>query len=719
MKPTIKDTILKEQDVALAISMLSNVINTDVDKLASERLQQICTDYELMCDSMRRGIRDPKGGEVYNRLLCRLYQLYTDVRMTSVIRHRRSFQQIKSAAGLIDESEMQANLEGFVQEIAMASLLNDTANMTSLKKIYALHQRYMNDLFCYVLSSNAWSDSKVEQWQRLLLSPTVDVNDCLLIVSAITISLLTTFDAGKWLVLTALYEQSQDESIRQRALIGLCLAMPHGEQSLFTNIKEAIDRLQASEKARRDMLELQMQIVLNLRAEADNAEMQRDIMPTIMRNSNLKMSGTSIIDTDNDSSLSDILGNDAYDERMVELEQSMNKMMEMQRAGSDIYFGGFAHMKRFSFFYQLSNWFVPFYSMHPDVSNALRSEEQRKILNIVSNTPFCDSDKYSFVFALSSIADKLPDNVKEMLAGQGNTIIVDALKADVNTPIYIRRMYLQNLYRFFRLYSEASDFENPFQQENDTMSKAALFFANPILRETMKKEIADVAKFLFRNKRYADLPILLAYDDKSITTEVRVLLAIAYMRCGNAQMAKDTFSNILIQQPDNSKALKGYADVLFSMGKYAEAKKYYLTLLKKDLSNTEIQLRLAMAQVNGGEIDEGKKNLFRLNYEYPQNVNVKRALAWAHLMSANVDGALMIYKELINSDNKDKSDLLNMGYAKWILSQTDEAIQLLRQYKKMQSNCNMVSVFNKDKEMLLANHIKDYECKIMLSWLSD
>ena len=74
MKPTIKDTILKEQDVALAISMLSNVINTDVDKLASERLQQICTDYELMCDSMRRGIRDPKGGEVYNRLLCRLYQ---------------------------------------------------------------------------------------------------------------------------------------------------------------------------------------------------------------------------------------------------------------------------------------------------------------------------------------------------------------------------------------------------------------------------------------------------------------------------------------------------------------------------------------------------------------------------------------------------------------------------------------------------------------------
>ena len=42
------------------------------------------------------------------------------------------------------------------------------------------------------------------------------------------------------------------------------------------------------------------------------------------------------------------------------LAEKMKKMMAMRDSGSDIYFGGFSHMKRFSFFYQLSNWFAPF-----------------------------------------------------------------------------------------------------------------------------------------------------------------------------------------------------------------------------------------------------------------------------------------------------------------------------------------------------------------------
>ena len=50
------------------------------------------------------------------------------------------------------------------------------------------------------------------------------------------------------------------------------------------------------------------------------------------------------------------------------MEESFQKMAEMQKQGTDIYFGGFSQMKRFPFFNELSNWFVPFYSHHPAVA---------------------------------------------------------------------------------------------------------------------------------------------------------------------------------------------------------------------------------------------------------------------------------------------------------------------------------------------------------------
>ena len=50
---------------------------------------------------------------------------------------------------------------------------------------------------------------------------------------------------------------------------------------------------------------------------------------------------------------------------MEKLEASMKRMNDMQRQGSDVYFGGFSQMKRFPFFSVVANWFMPFYLHHP------------------------------------------------------------------------------------------------------------------------------------------------------------------------------------------------------------------------------------------------------------------------------------------------------------------------------------------------------------------
>ena len=99
-----------------------------------------------------------------------------------------------------DES-VGKSLENYVQETAMASLtLGDMPN-TSVARINAIHQRYMDELFSALLVSNQWNEDNKRFYSELLVSPTVDQDDVSLILSALTMALLNVFDVNKWLVL--------------------------------------------------------------------------------------------------------------------------------------------------------------------------------------------------------------------------------------------------------------------------------------------------------------------------------------------------------------------------------------------------------------------------------------------------------------------------------------------------------------------------------------
>ena len=86
---------------------------------------------------------------------------------------------------------------------------------------------------------------------------------------------------------------------------------------------------------------------------------------------------------------------------MEELEASFQKISDMQKRGADIYFGGFSHMKRFSFFYTLCNWFMPFYTEHPQLQHLTQGLLQSNFIKqLMLHGPFCDSDKYSFTLGV-------------------------------------------------------------------------------------------------------------------------------------------------------------------------------------------------------------------------------------------------------------------------------------------------------------------------------
>ena len=141
-------------------------------------------------------------------------------------------------------------------------------------------------------------------------------------------------------------------------------------------------------------------------------------------------------------------------EKTDELERTMQQMINMQKQGSDIYFGGFKQMKRYGFFYTLSNWFTPFYAQHPDLSTISPKAKTGAFINsVVNNGVFCNSDKYSFILSFSSVIDHLPQEIQKLMAS-GNDVEFINKTLHTNTPMFTRLFYLQDLYRFFQLHPQ-------------------------------------------------------------------------------------------------------------------------------------------------------------------------------------------------------------------------------------------------------------------------
>ena len=240
--PTIKDSILIYHNVGEALRLLKKrMTDLSLTEYMSE-VEEIDNDYRIMCGCLAHNMRDPQGEIVYNHLLRRTFRLYSNVRLASIVKKRLPFIRCANVAKRFDASDESVgkSLENYVQETAMASLTLGNMPNTSVARINAIHQRYMDELFSALLVSNQWSEDNKRFYSELLVSPTVDQDDVSLILSALTMALLNVFDVNKWLVLVHVYANSTVESVKQRALVGAMLTLPHGETSLYPEITETV-----------------------------------------------------------------------------------------------------------------------------------------------------------------------------------------------------------------------------------------------------------------------------------------------------------------------------------------------------------------------------------------------------------------------------------------------------------------------------------------------
>ena len=717
MQKNIIHSILYRQDLGRALRGMREEISGDSIYSSLEgEFEAIEKDYQLMRDYMLRGYKDPQIESVYRNLLRRACRLYGSMCLAEMVKRRPSYISagISSGGLSLQSDDVRDGLERFVQDVAMASLGVAGMQEASPDDIYARHQQYMSRLFDAVLVSGQWSDNGAEAVKRLLTSPTVDSNDVTLLLSAVMLSAMNVFDLNKWLVMVDVYENASDERIRQRALTGWVFAMPSDDMSLFPEVEQTLVRLTGNESVCREILEMQMQVIYCNNADADNIKIQNDIIPSLMKNNRIEMTGSGIIEKDDDR-MQDILDPGAADRNMEELERSLNKMMEMQKSGSDVYFGGFSQMKRFPFFNQMSNWFCPFYIEHPEISQTAGNLKDTPLLiNILKNGPFCDSDKYSFTLAVASVISRLPDNMKEML-NTPEALGPAVSHEDQQKPAYIRRMILQDMYRFFRLFPQRGQLVNPFDGENFTFITDNLFDGTGL-----HELVPDLCYFMIKHRNEKALKNIMAKFADGGNSKMRLINGLYELNFAKRpQKAVQIFKELNAEKPDNKRVLSLLARSYFESEQYENAAKCYETLHDNEPQNTTVALNMCVALSKAKKYDEAINMLYRLDIECPDSMPVKRVLAWTLMGLGKYEQAEKEYNRLTADNDVENGDWLNAGYCQWLKGNTPEAIN---RFKNFMANRNIHSPkreheisyeFANDKDFLYEHGINDTDIHLM------
>jgi tetratricopeptide (TPR) repeat protein len=711
---------LERHNLSAAIAGLEAFLSVHPHQVNSDRLHALRTDYQLMADYWKRGFKDPQLPALYQTLLQRMYVLCANISKHYGLTHSSFLSSVYMRLHMTvrdwSPQNIREEMESFVSDVVMLELEPEHKREVRRRELYRQHQHQMNVLFDYIYTSDIWSDGMASTMEEILLSPTIDTNDQQLIVSAVMLSLLEYFDMAKFRTLVHVYQQASDEQVRQRALIGWVFGLNiRMAAAIYPELYALIDHLLEDPHCCEELVELQKQIVFCINTEQDTRTIQQEIMPDIIKNQGFRITRNGIEENEEDP-MEDILNPGSEERKIEKMEESFQKMAEMQKQGTDIYFGGFSQMKRFPFFNELSNWFVPFYSHHPAVAEVYAQMGKNRFMEVMTNSgPFCNSDKYSFVFAFQQVLDRIPENMRGIL--ERNEMALSEVAAENQSdPAYIRRMCLQDLYRFYRIFNRRNEFVDPFSGSE----APCLFFANPLFSKTrLEPSFNEIVAFLLKKNRQRDAVLLLKnYGENRRDFQFWMMAGYLVQKSGSPELWDAGYDDLmcyeqaLAMEPDNEKALMGYGRALFSREKYREALAVYDKLVTISPEKKSYLLNRAVCLTNVGQYGAALKDLYRLNYEAPDNNQISRVLAWTLVCEGKYEAAEKIYRQLLTGQTE-LDDLLKCGYCLWFNGQIADAADCFHRYIK-ECDVNPTFILSEEAELLKEKGITEPEQQMML-----
>ncbi|MDE6204829.1 MAG: hypothetical protein K2F66_01775, partial [Duncaniella sp.] len=213
-----------------------------------------------------------------------------------------------------------------------------------------------------------------------------------LMVSAVFMGLMEQYDERRMLFLMDAYA-SADEEVSVRALCGVLVGMwLYRTRHMSQRVRNRLAALKDMPGWTRDVRMATMQFVRSRDTERITRKFNEEVIPEMMKLrpeiEKLKDHPLDPEAMEENPEWAEMLEKSGVADRLKELQ-------ELQEDGGDVMMATFGRLKTFAFFNDISNWFMPFRTNHPQIASG-DVPEIDALVEVMGSIPmFCDNDKYS------------------------------------------------------------------------------------------------------------------------------------------------------------------------------------------------------------------------------------------------------------------------------------------------------------------------------------
>ena len=651
-------------------------------------LSGIVATYDALIDYFRQGIQDPERERVYKQLVGHALQLSDRCALaTKGVEKMPYYTSQHKAARRESLHTYRLQLEAFAEGT------HSITDNEELRQLATTHDKQLAALFTDLWTQGTWTAATAAEADALLLSPTITRADQCTVVSAVTLSLLRMFDPLKLLFLCDAYYHPE-AMVSTRALVGIviCCYCWGRRIGYYSEAKARLELLSEDPLFGDQVCEVILQFIRSTDTEEVDRKMREEIIPELMKNPKLRRMPNFNIEEANADDI-----NPDWEQWMHEsgLEESMREITEWQMEGVDVNMSTFSQLKRYPFFYTISNWFRPFDTWQADMLAIVGTPGTGNVIadTILQSNYLCDSDKYSFCYAIREIPQMQREAMMSQLDEQNRALKESADMPDLKrlsrqTSQSILRQYVQNLYRFFKLFTSAQEFDNPFDHIVLGVMHTNPLYSLIVEPDRMFKLIGLNIK-LKRYLRAIECFIHLEgrHPECMEATQLQQL-GLCYQKMKMYADAIEAYTKADLMKPDSYWTIHHLAQCHRAMNHYDKALEYYEVAEAMKPDNLSLTFHVAELLYELGEYEEALPRLHKIDYHHPESLKSVRLLAECCFMSEQGVQATKYYERMMteHADELTATDWKHAAYNYWLQGQRDDCFRCMSRAEELQSS---------------------------------
>lgn len=671
MKIDIQPHITKVRDLIssrrlrAAIEELRNIALTVRNNRIIGQVNELEENYNRLLSFMQTGADDPQRMTQYTVFCNKAHTLADSLERNSLSAETPSlyygtlrYEATKNSDSVAD---LLAEYARLVNDSSLFNLVaeNSSERNENTYKREMLERRIFNRLWV----SFPLHKETVGVIRDFISSEAIPLYVKQMIVSSLFLGLVEFYDDNRLALLWEIYSSKaeSDPAIALQAMTcAVIVNMMYPSRPVTPQMTAVIESATAVKSWESDLRIVLTEFVRSIDTERINRKMQQEVMPELIKlQPDLKRINTEI------NSIEDIAELDENPEWQEKLSQSgiadkLRALSKIQEEGGDVFMSTFAHLKSFPYFNEIANWFIPFHTDHTLMADA--DEQKSTIAEVLAASPFlCDSDKYSFLLSLKNI----PESQRNMMLSQmkAQNINADEIRsAALNTVVTDRKnivnKFVQNLYRFFKLFRRKGEFRDPFDGSLSVADIPAL-----VNKFNDTDTLSLVAEFYFKHHYYAEcLAIFLKLEQRSAASlQLYQKIGFCYLKLNRYDEALKYFRMAELLDARSVWTQKNIAYLLFITGNFSEAEEYYARLEETEPDNLLFVMNLGNCRMALHDYAGALKAFHKVNYLNPNDLRALRAMAWCYLMSGDFANSIKTYRNIILQEPT-ASDYINMGH---------------------------------------------------------